>query len=109
MDNITNNVNTTGTGTSATINTNSWWTYNYTPEKSCDTCIHEGVCKYESECRKVMKQAKKMLDPTEGRNKLWLSINTSCNYYRAESFNITCGNNVTAVPPIYDKNIEITC
>ena len=109
MDNTINNVNTTGNSTSsATINTNSWWTYNYTPERSCDTCIHEGVCKYESECRKVMKQAKKMLNPTEGGNKLWLSINTSCNYYRAESFNFTYGNSGTAVPT-YNKDIEITC
>ncbi len=104
MDNITNNIDTTGGSTSTTINTNSWWTYNYTPEKSCDTCIHAGVCKYEDECRKVMKQAKKMLNPTEGGNKLWLSINTSCNYYRAENYNITYSNNGTAVP-----RYDITC
>ena len=103
MDNITNNVNTT----SATINTSSYWTYNYSPEKSCDTCVHEGVCKYEDECRKVMKQAKKLLNPVEEGHKLWLSINTSCNYYRTENYNITYGNNGTAVPTL--EKIDVTC
>lgn len=98
----TNNINNTDTNTA--INTNSCSTYYYTTEKSCDTCIHEGVCKYESECRKAMKHAKKLLSPVELGNKLWLSINTSCNYYRAEGYSITYANNGTAIP-----RFDITC
>ena len=88
--------------------TASSYTYWSSTERSCDTCSHKDICKYEPDFRKAMKEVNDKI--------AWVKVKTisdlmtvacSCRYYSSNAYQITYDPPTTT--PYFKPPYEITC